>query len=71
MSDKWQKARWRKSTISDSGACVEVASVDGIVGVRDTKANGTGPVLEFNRKEWEAFLGGIDNGEFTMEALSK
>lgn len=71
MNDKWQNARWRKSTGSDSGACVEVAEVDGIVGVRDTKANGAGPVLEFHRKEWEAFLLGVGNGEFTMEALSK
>lgn len=71
MSDKWQNAAWRKSTGSDSGACVEVAMVDEVVGVRDTKANGEGPVLEFNRKEWEAFLYGVANGEFTMDALSK
>ncbi|MBO0729610.1 MAG: DUF397 domain-containing protein [Acidimicrobiaceae bacterium] len=71
MTGKWQDALWRKSTHSDSGGCVEVACVDGIVGVRDTKANGAGPVLEFNRKEWNAFLQGVAAGEFTMEALNK
>jgi hypothetical protein len=71
MTGRWQGARWRKSTTSDSGGCVEVACVDGIVGVRDTKAGDASPVLKFNRAEWTAFLQGVGNGEFTMEALSK
>lgn len=68
---KWQNARWRKSTTSDSGGCVEVAYVDGVVGVRDTKADGHGPVLEFNEREWTAFLEGMALGEFRLEALRK
>ncbi|MEU0269854.1 DUF397 domain-containing protein [Nocardioides sp. NPDC006303] len=71
MDEKWQNANWRKSTGSDSGGCVEVAMVDGTIGVRDTKANGEGPVLEFNEHEWKAFLQGVGNGEFTMDALSR
>lgn len=71
MSINWQHARWRKSSYSDSGGCVEVAYVDGTVGVRDTKADGQGPVLEFNEREWTAFLDGMAHGEFTFDALSK
>jgi hypothetical protein len=64
-------AKWRKSTTSDSGGCVEVAMVDGWIGVRDTKDNGTGPVLTFNRREWTAFLEGVEHREFTLDELSK
>lgn len=52
-------ARWRKSTRSGSnqGACVEVAdNLAAAVYVRDTKDNGTGPVLAFSRESWRAFI---------------
>jgi hypothetical protein len=65
----WNRAAWRKSSTSDSGACVEVAAMDGVVGVRDTKARGAGRVLEFDRKEWVAFLEGVDGGEFEAGKL--
>lgn len=55
---------WRKSTRSDQGNCVEVAfAADGTVGVRDSK-NPTGPVLQFTPAEWDAFTGGVRDGEF-------
>jgi hypothetical protein len=48
--------------------CVEVASsADGVL-VRDTKDR-NGGTLAFTRGEWEAFLQGVANGEFTLEAL--
>lgn len=68
---EWNKACWRKSTVSDSGGCVEVAYADEKIGVRDTKAHGVGPILEFTEHEWNAFLGGVANGEFTVEVLKK
>ena len=71
MAVDWSKARWRKPGTSDTGGCVEVAYSDGIVGVRDTKDAGRGPILEFNEKEWSAFLSGMSNGEFTFEALRR
>jgi hypothetical protein len=64
-------AKWRKSQASDSGGCVEVAYVDGVVGVRDTKQAGAGPILAFNEREWSAFLTGVANGEFTLDELSR
>jgi hypothetical protein len=57
---------WRKSSLSSGGDnCVEVAfAADGTVGVRDSKQQGRGPVLEFTPAEWDAFLGGAHGGEF-------
>ena len=57
--------RWVKSSLSVSnGNCVEVANLPGSqVGVRDSK-DIQGPVLRFTPDEWQAFLGGVRNGEF-------
>jgi hypothetical protein len=57
---------WMKSSKSSGGDnCVEVAfAADGSVGVRDSKQKGLGPILEFTPTEWEAFLGGVAEGEF-------
>lgn len=30
--------------------------MDGTIGVRDTKAEGAGPILELTRREWAALL---------------
>jgi hypothetical protein len=58
-------AHWIKSSLSFSnGNCVEVASLpEGGIGVRDSK-DAAGPVLRFTPGEWDAFLGGVRNGEF-------
>lgn len=57
---------FRKSTFSNpNGECVEVAGgPNGAVLVRDTKDNGSGPVLEFTQAEWDAFMHGAKAGEF-------
>ena len=63
---------WRKSSYSNSSAnCVEVAFAAGgtagsvtdeavitgqLVGVRDSKQHGSGPVLEFSAAAWNTFL---------------
>ena len=56
---------WTKSSLSlSNGNCVEVASLPGDqIGVRDSK-DAEGPVLRFTPDEWNAFLGGVRNGEF-------
>jgi Domain of unknown function (DUF397) len=58
-------SRWIKSSLSFSNSnCVEVASLpDDEIGVRDSK-DVEGPVLRFTPGEWNAFLGGVRNGEF-------
>jgi Domain of unknown function (DUF397) len=63
-------ARWVKSSLSfANGDCVEVAVLpDGRIGVRDSKDT-KGPVLRFTSSEWEAFIGGVHNGEFTSISL--
>jgi hypothetical protein len=51
-------ATWRKSSRSGSGGanCVEVACVDRVVLVRDSKAVPAGPVLRFSAEAWVGFV---------------
>lgn len=43
--------------------CIEVAFVDERVAIRNSKEP-AGAVLVFSLEEWEAFLGGVRNGDF-------
>jgi hypothetical protein len=61
-------AGWRKSSHSgDGNSCVEVAATRPaqragaapLVGVRDTKRHGRGPILEFSAEAWQEFLSRI------------
>lgn len=46
---------WRKSTASNSGACVEIAVLERSVLVRDSMDR-SGPVLRLPSAVWSAFL---------------
>ena len=61
------RAEWKKSTRSGPNCdnCVEVAFVDGVIAVRDSK-HADGPVLIFTPDEWDAFVGGTKDGEFDV-----
>jgi hypothetical protein len=54
---------WRRSRRCDSGACVEVAPINGGIALRDSK-DPDGPILMFTREEWNAFLDGARAGDF-------
>jgi Domain of unknown function (DUF397) len=53
--------RWRKSTYSDVGDCVEVAGIAPVVAVRDSK-DPEGPRLALSAAEWTAFARRIKDG---------
>ena len=61
--DKANVAQWRKSTRCGSSACVEVAKIDDVYLVRDSK-NPDAAVLSFTKQEWDAFVEGVQAGEF-------
>lgn len=66
MKDKsdFSKLEWHKSAqCGESGHCVEVAHTKNGTLVRDSK-NQNGPVLTFDKAEWQAFLAGAKNHEF-------
>ena len=61
--DRSAHLKWRKSTFSSMGNCVEVASDCGEVLLRDSK-DPTGPWMRYTTAEWDAFLRGAKNGDF-------
>jgi hypothetical protein len=55
---------WRKATSSHAANnCVELAPVDGMVAIRDSK-HPDGPVLMCASAEWRYFLDGAKKGVF-------
>jgi hypothetical protein len=61
----FSRTAWRKSRHSSANGCVEVATADQMIGVRDSKDRG-GPVLVFTPHEWRAFVAGVHDGEFDL-----
>lgn len=59
---------WRKSRMSGSGNCAEVACTQEHVWVRDSK-NPLGPALGFTREGWTAFLVGVHGDEFDRSGV--
>ncbi|MFC4055348.1 DUF397 domain-containing protein [Actinomadura syzygii] len=51
------RARWRKSSYSNGGegACVELASLPGLIAVRDSK-DPDGPTLTLEATAWRRFV---------------
>jgi hypothetical protein len=59
---------WRKSTASGSEACVEVASAEQSVLIRDSK-NPRGPIIAFSGAEWLTFVTRVRAGDFDTASL--
>ena len=62
-------AVWRKSSRSNGNGgnnCVEVAFLDTIVAIRDSK-NQSGPALFFDSAEWTEFVNSAKAGEFDID----
>ena len=51
-----QGAAFRKAGDCSDKSCVEVAITSEVIGVRDSKDDGRGPVLAFTLDEWATFL---------------
>ena len=58
MSDKPVVLGWRKSSSSMVSECIEVASTENRILIRDS-ADRSGAVLEFPDQDWRAFTGRI------------
>ncbi|MCA2218308.1 DUF397 domain-containing protein [Jidongwangia harbinensis] len=61
-------AVWKKSSRSNGNGgnnCVEVAVLDTVVAVRDSK-NPSGPALIFNSANWAEFVNSAKAGEFDI-----
>jgi hypothetical protein len=60
------RAVWRKSRRSGNGnECVEVANLDHIVAVRDSK-NPNGPKLALTSADWRALIARVRDGAFDL-----
>jgi len=58
------RTKWRKSSHSghDGGECVEVAPLNGMIAVRDSK-NPAQPALSIRRSTWSTLISRIKNGQ--------
>ena len=54
---------WRRSTFCESGACVEVASLDGMIALRDS-GGPNGPIIWCDPIGWRSFIKRAKNGDF-------
>ncbi|MFI6516928.1 DUF397 domain-containing protein [Spirillospora sp. NPDC050679] len=55
--------RWRKSSFSGDGDCVEVAAItSGAFLVRDSKRGAAGDVISLTGSEWAALLDAVRAG---------
>ena len=62
----FDNAVWRKSSRSNTnGNCVEVAPLDAVVGVRDSK-NPSGGILAVEALAWQSFITTVKIGGYDL-----
>ena len=62
----------KSSACGNSNSCVWVGlTPDGLVVVNDSSDRRKGPAVLFTREEWDAFIKGVQRGEFEYDRLSK
>jgi hypothetical protein len=66
MRERETPLTWRKSSFSQNGDCAEWCLSEGLILLRSSK-DPAGPVLQFTRTEWQAFLSGIKSGEADVD----
>jgi hypothetical protein len=57
-----EQAAWRKASFCGSGECVEVAELNGMIVMRDSKDRRD--MLHYTTDEFRSFVLGIKAGEF-------
>lgn len=66
-----ETVRFRTSSFCGNAGCVEVAALPGDeIALRDSK-DVTSPVLRFTADEWDAFVAGVLDGQFSRDALGE
>ena len=64
MTSPGWRAGWRTSTRCNNGTdCVEVDFTAAGVEMRDSKAHGIGPIINFTPTQWAAFLDDLSSGD--------
>jgi uncharacterized protein DUF397 len=56
---------WVRSGRCESAQCVEVGTSNGQIVLRNS-SDPDGPIVTFTKSEWDAFLGGVMDGEFRL-----
>jgi hypothetical protein len=59
---------WRKASLCASGECIEVAQLDGMIVMRDSKDPGDS-MLHYTADEFRSFVGSIKAGEYDGLAI--
>ncbi|MBW0103560.1 DUF397 domain-containing protein [Pseudonocardia sp. KRD291] len=65
-----QPATFRISSFCLDGSCVAVAGDPGGGVLLKSTATPEAGVLSFTAEEWQAFVAGVRNGEFDLDALT-
>lgn len=65
------RAHWRKNSYSgNTGNCVEVATADAIVGVRDSKTK-SDTMLVISEADWQVFVWSIKHGKRLNHSIDR